>query len=205
MQSQQHIDELILKAQQGDEHALAELFENHRDRLGRMVKLRMDRRIMARVAVSDVLQDAFVDLANQLGNYTKDPKLPFFLWLRIITGQRLAKTHRAHLGQEKRDVAREFRLDHSGIPEASAVFMANQLVGQFTSVSVQAVRNENQQRIQDAIEKMEEQEREILALRHVEQLNNVESAHVLELSEKAASKRYMRAIRKLRDAVGANK
>ena len=201
MDNQEHQDSLVDQARNGDQNALANLFEANRDRLERMVRLRMNERVRPRVAVSDVLQEAYVDLAQQLGNYAKDPKLPFFLWLRRITGQRLAKVHRAHLGQEMRDVNKERRLN-AGVPDASSVFMANQLAGRFTSVSQKAIRNENETRMQLAIEQLPETDREILAMRHVEQLTNSEIAIVLEIGASAATNRYVRAIRKLRDAIG---
>ena len=196
------LDALVRKAQDGDESALADLFEANKERLSRMVRLRMSAQVQPRVAVSDVLQEAYVDLAQQLNNYAKNPKLPFFLWLRRITGQRLAKVHRAHLGQEIRNINRERRLDGIGIPDASSVYMASQLAGQFTSVSEQAIRNENELRMQTAIEQLADTDREILAMRHVEQLTNSEIAILLEISESAATNRYVRAIRRLRDALG---
>ena len=192
---------LIQKAQKGDLEALAQVFENNRERLKRMIRVRMSERVRPRVAISDVLQEAYVDLAQQLGNYAKDPKLPFFLWMRRVTGQRLAKVHRAHLGQKIRNVNRERRLDVA-IPDASAVYMANQLSGHFTSVSEKAMRSENELRMQAAIEQVSETDREILAMRHVEQLTNSEIAVLLEISESAATNRYVRAIRKLKDAMG---
>ena len=198
---EQDENDLIQKAQNGDLEALAQVFEINRERLKRMIRMRMSERVRPRVAASDVLQEAYVDLAQQLGNYAKDPKLPFFLWMRRVTGQRLAKVHRAHLGQKIRNVNRERRLDVA-IPDASAVYMANQLSGHFTSVSEKAMRSENELRMQAAIEQVSETDREILAMRHVEQLTNSEIAVLLEISESAATNRYVRAIRKLKDAMG---
>ena len=201
MNAQENQNLLVSQAQNGDQDALAELFEANRGRLEHMIRLRMSERVRPRVAVSDVLQEAYVDLAQQLGNYAADPKLPFFLWLRRITGQRLAKMHRDHLGRQIRDVNREQRLDVA-VPDASAVYMANQLAGQFTSVSEKAIQNENKLRMQTAIEQLPATDREILAMRHVEQLTNREIAILLKIGESAAANRYIRAIRKLRDALG---
>ena len=198
---EQDENDLIQKAQNGDLEALAQVFEINRERLKRMIRMRMSERVRPRVAVSDVLQEAYVDLAQQLGNYAKDPKLPFFLWMRRVTGLRLAKVHREHLGQQIRDANRDRRLDVA-MPDASAVYMANQLAGQFTTVSEKAMRNENELRMQAAIEQVSETDREILAMRHVEQLTNSEIAVLLEISESAATNRYVRAIRKLKDAMG---
>ena len=198
---EQDENDLMQKAQNGDLEALAQVFEINRERLKRMIRMRMSERVRPRVAASDVLQEAYVDLAQQLGNYAKDPKLPFFLWMRRITGLRLAKVHREHLGQQIRDANRDRRLDVA-MPDASAVYMANQLAGQFTTVSEKAMRNENELRMQAAIEQVSETDREILAMRHVEQLTNSEIAVLLEISESAATNRYVRAIRKLKDAMG---
>lgn len=192
------INQLVANAQGGDEAALSQLFELYRGRLRRMVQLRMDRRIQTRVDVSDVLQEAYVDIASQLKNYTKNPELPFFLWLRRLTGQRLAKTHRFHLGQQKRDLAREARIDRAGPMDASSVVMASQLIGQFTSVAGRAIRREMQQKMQEVLDTMSDDDREIIGLRHVEQLTHNEIALLLKVTENAATKRYIRAIRRLR-------
>ncbi len=194
----EEIDQLVVHAQDGDESALSQLFELYRGRLRRMVQLRMDHRIQTRVDVSDVLQEAYVDIAAQLKNYTTNPELPFFLWLRRLTGQRLAKTHRFHLGQQKRDLARETRIDRAGPMDASSVVMASQLIGQFTSVAGRAVRREMQQKMQELLDTMPDDDREIIGLRHVEQLSHNEIALLLKVSENAATKRYIRAIRRLR-------
>ena len=201
MHTQEQLDELVARAQEGDEVALAELFESYRGRLGKMINLRMDGRLKARVAVSDVLQESFVDLAKQLDNYVKDPKLPFFLWLRRMTAQRLAKFHRDHLGRQKRSVIREVQ-QIVATPEASSIFMAEHLAGQFSTASEQAVRKETRLQTQKAIEELSETDREILALRHIESLTNQEIAIELEIAESAATNRYVRAIRRLRTALG---
>ncbi|MEM7313176.1 MAG: sigma-70 family RNA polymerase sigma factor [Planctomycetota bacterium] len=190
--------ELIALARAGNETALSKLFDSHRERLKRMILLRMDRRIQPRVDASDVLQEAYVELASQLANYAKDPKLPFFLWLRRLTAQRLAKTHRFHLGQQKRDLARETRIDQRVSNDASSVYMASQLVGQFTSVAGRVLRREMQTKVQEVLETLPEADREIIALKHVEQMSHAEIATILEISENAATKRYIRSIRRLR-------
>ena len=189
---------LIGRARDGDESALTELFVEHRTRLKRMVELRLDRRLRGRVDASDVLQDSFVDLAQQLEGYAKNPKMPFFLWLRRITGQRLSKTHRAHLQTDKRDASLEVSIYQGGMPGASSFFLASKLVGQFTSVGNRAIRAEVQQKLQDVLNDMDENDREILAMRHIEQLSNSEIATLLELTQSAATHRYYRALRRLR-------
>jgi len=193
-----HQNDLLVRARQGDETALTELFVAHRPRLKRMVELRLDRRLRGRVDASDVLQDAFIDLAQQLGNYAKDPKLPFFLWLRRITGQRLSKTHRRHLQTDKRDASLEVSIYQGGMPGASSFFLASKLVGQFTSAGNRAVKAEVQLKLQEVLNTMEENDREILALRHIEQLTNIEIAALLNLTQSATTHRYYRALRRLR-------
>ncbi len=192
---------LVTKARDGDPAAMTELFDRYRDRLSRMVRLRIDRRVQGRVDESDVLQDAYVDLVNQLPNYARSPKLPFYLWLRRITGQRLAKIHRFHLGQQKRDPAREVSLVRRYVPDASSVYMADVLLGQFTSPSNRVMRHEVQQQVQSEVEQLTDIDREIIALRYVEQMSNAEVALELDLTEDTARKRHTRAIRHLREAL----
>lgn len=189
------------RAMAGDEAAMTELFSQHRSRLRRMVDLRLDRRLQGRVDASDVLQDAYVDLSQQLPNYAKDPKLPFFLWLRLITGQRLAKTHRDHLGTQKRNAALEVSIQRGGVPETGSFFLASKLVGKFTSASRNIVRAEQQAKLEGVLNDLEEPDREILALRHIEQLDNKEIAILLDSTESAASHRYYRALKKLKAAL----
>ena len=191
----------VERAKEGNQESLVELFTRHRARLQRMVNLRMDQRLLGRIDASDVLQEAYVDLAQQLPNYVKDPKLPFFLWLRLITGQRLSKMHRKHLGAAKRNAAKEVSIYGGGLPGASSVLLASQLVGQFTSAGRRAVRAEMQIKMQEVLNSMDEQDREVLAMRHVEQLDNKEIAVLLEISDSTATRRYYRALRHLKDAL----
>ena len=191
---------LVDRAQMGDEAAMTELFVQHRERLKRMVRVRMDRRVQARVSDSDVLQEAFVDLANQLPNYAKSPDLPFFLWLRRLTGQRLAKIHRFHLGQQKRNAALEVS-NKNLIPDASSVFVAAQLADQMTSAAGRAIRAETQKKVEQVLETMSPGDREIISLRNIEQLSNAEIALILGISNKAASKRYTRAILRVKSVL----
>ena len=103
-------DDLINRATGGDEAALAELFDRHRGRLRQMVRLRLDRRLQGRVDASDVLQEAYIDLAQKLPGYVGHSTMPFFLWLRLVTGERLLRIHRQHLGTAMRDAGREVSL-----------------------------------------------------------------------------------------------
>jgi RNA polymerase sigma-70 factor (ECF subfamily) len=153
------------------------------------------------VAKWSELQETYIELAARVAEYAKQRKIPFFLWLRLITGQRLLQEHRKHLGTKMRNAELEVSLFHGSVPQASSVFLASQLLGQFTSVSQQAIRAEVQVRLQEALDAMDPLDREVLVLRHFEELSNGEVATILELDVSAASKRYVRALRRLKEAL----
>jgi RNA polymerase sigma-70 factor (ECF subfamily) len=181
---------------------LAELFEQHRSRLRLMVHLRLDRRVQARVDGSDVLQEAFLEAAERYERYRSNPTMPPFLWLRFLVGQRLLLMHRKHLGVKARAAGREVSLFHGTMPVANSESLAAQLLGKLSSPSQAAMRSELQVRLQEALNSMDDMDREVLVLRHFEQLSNVETAEVLGLQERAASKRYVTALRRLKDILG---
>ncbi len=193
---------LLERAAAQDPVAMGELFELHRDRLRRLVGLRMDHRLQGRIDASDVLQEAFLEYARSLPEYVKKPEAPFYLWLRCITGRKLHALHRRHLGTRMRDAKREVSLQGGALPEASSVSLAAQLLGKFTAPSQAMRRAELQLQVQQALNEMDPVDREVLALRHYEQLNNQETAQVLGLSEAAASIRFIRALRRLKDQLG---
>jgi RNA polymerase sigma-70 factor (ECF subfamily) len=190
-------ESLIRRAAGGEEGALAELFGRHRKRLRQMVRLRLDRRLQGRVDPSDVLQEAYLDVAEQLPHYLGKADMPLFLWLRVVAGQRLMRIHRQHLGAAMRDAGREVSLYRGALPQASSVSLAAQLLGRFTSASQAIVRAEVQLQLQAALNSMDPIDREIIALRHFEELSNAEAAEVLGLETSAASKRYIRALKRL--------
>jgi RNA polymerase sigma-70 factor (ECF subfamily) len=190
-------DDLLRRAAGGDSTALAELFSRYRKRLRQMVRLRLDRRLQGRIDPSDALQEAFLDLAKQLPAYVSKPDVPFFLWLRLLTGQRLMRLHRQHLGAAMRDAGREVSLYRGALPQASSASLAAQLLGQLTSPTQAALRAERQLLLQEALNGMDPLDREIIALRHFEELTNQEAAEVLGLSKAAASNRYVRALTRL--------
>ena len=195
-------DDLLQKARTGDAAALGALFAHHRDRLRQMVRLRLDRRLQGRVDPSDVLQDAYLDLAARLPDYARERPMPTYLWLRLVTGQRLAQVHRQHLGAAMRDAGREVSLYRGALPQASSASLAAQLLGRFTTASQAAIRAERQLQLQEILNGLDELDREILALRHFEGLSNGEAAQVLGLSKTAANNRYIRALGRLRDLLG---
>jgi RNA polymerase sigma-70 factor (ECF subfamily) len=188
---------LIRRAAGGDDGSLAELFSRYRKRLRRMVRLRLDRRLQGRVDASDVIQEAYLDVAQQLPHYLVKREMSFFLWLRLVAGQRLMRIHREHLGAAMRDAGREVSLYKGAMPQASSVSLAAQLLGHYTPASQAVSRAEIQIQIQTALNDMEPIDREIIALRHFEELTNAEVAEVLGLESSTASKRYIRALKRL--------
>jgi RNA polymerase sigma-70 factor, ECF subfamily len=190
---------LLARLRAGDRGALAELFEQHRDRLHRMVELRIDARLQGRIDASDVLQDGFLDLAKRVESYLSDPKLPVFLWLRLVVSDRLAMVHRHHLGTRMRDAAQEVSLHRDPLPQASAssAALASMLLGRLTSPSNAAIRAEQILQVQEAVNSLEPLDREVVALRQFEQLSRAETAAVLGITEQAGTKRYIRALKKL--------
>jgi RNA polymerase sigma-70 factor, ECF subfamily len=192
-------DQLLERAAQGDHQGLGVLLERHRKRLRRMVALRLDQRLQGRIDASDVIQEAFLEVSARLAEYLRQPSMPFFLWLRFLTGQKLVELHRHHLGAQMRDAGREVSLHRGSLPEASSAALAAQLLGHDTRPSEAAIRAERKIRLQEALNSMDALDREVLALRHFEHLNNAEAAQVLGLQESAASKRYIRALKKLKE------
>src|SRR5262249_34008405 len=131
---------LVERLRAGDRQALTDLFQRHRDRLRRMVELRMDARLQGRVDASDVLQDAFLDAGTQLDTFLRGSELSAFLWLRLVVSQRLSKYHRQHLGTKMRDVRQEVSLYRDALPQASSAALASMLLGRLTSPSPAALR-----------------------------------------------------------------
>lgn len=189
----------LLRGGVHDPEVLGQVWNTYQDRLRRLVRLRMDRRLQGRIDPSDVLQEAFVDFAARVEEFVRQPDMPFFLWLRFLTGQRLQLLHRHHLGAQMRDADREVSLHRGPMPQATSVSLAAQLLGRFTSVTQAVQRAEMQMILQEAINGMDPIDREILALRHFEELSNAETAEVLGIKPSAASSRHIRAVKRLRE------
>jgi RNA polymerase sigma-70 factor (ECF subfamily) len=190
---------LVQRAAEGGQEDWGALLTRHEERLRRMVALRLDQRLQGRIDAADVLQEVYLEASRNLAEYLRQPKMPFFLWLRGIAGHKLLELHRHHLGTQMRDAGREVSLYRGTLPETSSAALAAQLIGQITRPSEAAVRAEVKVRLQEALNSMEALDREILALRHFEQLTISEAARVLDIKEKAAGKRYLRAIKRLKD------
>jgi RNA polymerase sigma-70 factor, ECF subfamily len=199
--SPNEVARLVERLRAGDRNALADLFDAFRDRLTRMVDLRLDPRVRSRLDPADVVQDSFLDAAKRLDDFLRDSKLAPFLWLRLIVCERMATLHRHHLGTKMRDAGREVSLYHEAMPEASTAALASMLLGRLTSPTQAAQRAERLLRVQEALNSLEPIDREILALRHFEQLNRVEAAQVLRIQEEAGAKRYIRALKRIKEVL----
>ena len=184
----------------GDGDALASLFSMYRERLRRMVELRLDARLRGRVSPSDILQEAYLGALQRLPHYQASSDVPFFVWLRSVTMQRLIDAQRRHLGGQARDVRREIRLGQVEAIEAQSGQIA-ELIANTTSPSLAARRGEIMVLVRDALEQLDAIDREVLVLRHFEQMSNHEAAAALEIKPAAASKRYVRAVERLRSVL----
>jgi RNA polymerase sigma-70 factor (ECF subfamily) len=192
-------DDLLEAARNGDENALAVLVERHRERLERMVRLRMDRRLQGRVDPADVVQEAYLAIRGKFSQYRADARLPFFLWLRLEVGQKLVDLHRFHLGAKMRDAGQEVSLHRGALPQVTSVSLAEHLLGKLTTASRAVMRAELQIRVQEALNSMDPHDREVLILRHFEELSNSEAAQVLGIKPSAAVNRYVRALKRLKN------
>jgi RNA polymerase sigma-70 factor, ECF subfamily len=193
------IAELLERARKGDRAAVGSLFEGQRSRLKRMLVLRIDGRLRGRIDAADIIQDAFLEASVRLEEYLRRPSMPFYLWVRFITMQRLHTIYREHLRAQKRDARREVGLYEAAHPEATSEALAAQLLGKLSTPSQTVVRAELRARLKETLDAMDPGDREVIALRHFEQLGNAETAQLLGIDESAASKRYLRAMKRLRD------
>ncbi|MBI4606527.1 MAG: sigma-70 family RNA polymerase sigma factor [Planctomycetes bacterium] len=191
-------EDLLRQAEQGSRQALGALFACYEKRLERMVRLRMDRRLQGRVDSADVLQDAYLAALEGFPRYVQKPGASFFLWLRGIVGHKLMDIHRHHLGALARDARREVSLSPRAGPPATSEAVAAELLARRTSPSEAASRAERRQRLEEVLDGMDPLDREVLVLRHLEQLTNAETAEALGIQESAASKRHLRALKRLR-------
>ncbi len=192
-------DEMLLRIKGGDDQAMAELFSQHRPRLWRMAHFRLDPRLRGRVDADDILQEAYIEAAKRLHHFRNESTTSFFVWLRMIVMQTLIDVHRRHLGAKMRNAEREMPLAAHQYSQTTTVSLAAHLVGHLTSPSQAVMREELYNRLESTIGEMDPIDREVLALRHFEELTNGEVAEVLGIQQDAASIRYVRAIRRLRD------
>ena len=190
---------LLERAAEGDKESWGVLLTRHRERLRRLIAFRMDQRLQGRIDPSDVIQEVCLEAAAALAEYLRRPPMPFFLWLRGITGNKLLELHRYHLGTQMRDARREVSLCRGVSPESTSAALAAQLLGHATRPSEAAIRAEAKVRLQEALSGMDSLDREVLALRHFEQLSPAETGQVLGITKKAAGMRYLRALKRLKE------
>ncbi|MEZ6062977.1 MAG: sigma-70 family RNA polymerase sigma factor [Planctomycetaceae bacterium] len=195
--------QLIDRVIRGDEDALAELFSVHRDRLWRMVNFRMDPRLHGRIDADDVLQEAWMAVVQRIDHFLADASRSIFVWFRLITSQTLIDIHRRHLGTQKRNAAMDFSIHRGWSAESTSFSLSFHLLGHLTSPSQAALRQELSDQLKQALGSMNEIDREVLALRHFEQLSNRETAQILGISDQASSDRYMRALARLKAVLTA--
>ena len=201
MNSGERQDEKLLERfEAGDVEALAQLFCRHRQRLWQIVHFRLDERLAGRVDEDDVLQEVYLDAANRLCHFQDQGEglASAFLWLRLIVHQTLRDIHRRHLGTQRRDVSRERSIHAGYAAQDSSASIASGILGHLTSPSQAAMRAELSDQLAAILAEMDPIDREVLALRHFEELTNHEAAQVLQIQPKAASMRYVRALERLK-------
>ncbi len=182
----------------GGQDALASRFAFYEARLTRMITFRIDHRLLGRIDTGDVLQESFLEVSRRIDSFLVNPEVPFFVWLRQITSQILVDVHRRHLGAKKRDANQEVSMRQGGYSNTTSLSLAHHLIGNLTSPSQAAMRDEMLDEVREALDSLDEVDREVLALRHFEELTNNEVAAVLGLQKAAASNRYVRALKRLR-------
>jgi RNA polymerase sigma-70 factor (ECF subfamily) len=190
-------DDVRRRLRERPEAVLGEEFGRHRSRLWKMVSFRLDSRLAGRVDPDDVLQEAWLAAAQRVEHFLQHETLSMFVWLRLIVGQTIVDLHRQHLGAQMRDACREISIHNAALARSTSNSIAANLAASVTSPSRAAMRTELAQQLEQALEGMDAIDREVLALRHFEELTNSEVAETLGIEQKAASIRYVRAIKRL--------
>jgi RNA polymerase sigma-70 factor (ECF subfamily) len=196
--------ELVERLRRGDAQALATAFADHQERLRRLASYRLAPGLNGRVDAEDVLQESYLAAMARLKHFQESSSESVFVWLRLVVLQTITDIHRKHLGAQMRDAYREVGLPGTRWSPGSSASLAAQLAASLTSPSQAAIRDETSRQLEAAIETMSELDREILELRHFEELSNQEAAEVLGIEEKAASIRYVRAIKRLKDILASS-
>jgi RNA polymerase sigma-70 factor (ECF subfamily) len=191
-------EQLLDRLNGGDEAARAALLPRHGNRLRRLIALRLDRRLAARVDLSDVLQEALADAADKLDEYARSRPLPFYPWLRQLAWERLAQLYRRHVRAARRSVSREESLRLT-LPDSSALALADRLAARDSSPGARLDQEELRGWVQAALARLGDGDREVLVLRFLEDLSTREMAAVLGVTEAGVKTRQLRALRRLRD------
>jgi RNA polymerase sigma-70 factor (ECF subfamily) len=193
--------ELLKGVTDGDSQAVNRLMDRHREAVRRMIQMRLDQAVARRVDASDVVQDVLMEASQRLKDYLANPVMPFHLWLRQLAKDRIIDMHRRHRAAQRRSVDREQNMSGLGNDEQSAADLAALLKDAELTPAAAALRREMEQRFLVALD---ENDREIVVMRHFEHLGNSEVAEALGLSPPAAGMRYLRAIRRLRELLGSD-
>jgi RNA polymerase sigma-70 factor (ECF subfamily) len=193
-------EELLRAARNDDGAAVQLLLERHRESLRRMVAVRLDSRLAPIVDPSDVVQEALAEASHNLDDYLRDRPLPFYPWLRRLALERIIQLHRRHLRTQKRDVTREQRLDLH-VPDESAMKLADRLIDSGTSPSQRLIRDEQCRQLRDVLERLRPNDRDVLVMCYLEELDFGEIAAALGISENAAKVRHFRALERIRNAI----
>ena len=194
--------ELLRRAEAGEKDAINNLMDRHRESLRQMVQMRLDKAIVGRVDASDVVQDVLWEASKRLDDYIQDPAMPFHLWLRQLAKDRMIDMHRRHRGAQRRSVDRENPLQTAPGPDASAFDWGGQLPDGELTPAAANIRKELEQRFLAALSQLDEDDREIILMRHYEHLGNGEVATALGITPAAAGMRHLRALKKLRAILG---
>lgn len=194
--------QLLQKAKEGDASARNDLMDRHRASLQQMVRMRLDRKLAARLDSSDIVQDVLIEANRRLDDFIDSEGMPFHLWLRQLARDRIIDMHRRHRAAEKRSVDKEQRLQAGGFGDRSSLELAAQLRDPELTPAAAALKNELQERFVMALEELSEEDRDIITMRNFEHLTNTEVAQALGLSQPAAGMRYLRALQRLRQVLG---
>lgn len=197
--------DLLQQAVDGNQDAFSRLVDADRHRLRQMIDMRLDDRLRTRVDVSDILQETWLTAFARLADYQERKPASFYVWLRMVAGELIIQAWRRHMKAERRSVDNELPLNRSGLPAASSMSFASRLVGRDPTPSRVVGRLELCAHVQDQLEQLELADREILVMRHFEQLTNVEVAEILKIEPSAASNRYVRALQRLKKSLGTIK
>lgn len=198
----EHTQDLLQSVAGGDASAVNRLMDRHRDAVRRMIQMRLDHAVARRVDASDVVQDVLLEASQRLQDYLKNPGMPFHLWLRQLAKDRIIDMHRRHRGAKRRSVDREQNMSGLGKDEQSAADLAALLRDAELTPAAAALRKEMEERFMLALDQLDENDREIIVMRHFEHLGNSDVAEALGLSPPAAGMRYLRAIRRIKELLG---
>lgn len=189
---------LLVAAKLGDDEAVGQLLDRHRASVRRLVELRLDRKVQRRVDVSDVVQEVMFEASGRLDRYLQDPAMAFHLWIRQIAWDRIIDTYRRHRVSAKRNMDREQPMSVPMGGDQSSIQLIAQLRDPAMTPATAATQAELSRNVEAAIHRLADQDREVILMRHFEHLSNLEIAEVLGLNPPAASMRYLRALRRLR-------